>query len=134
MARIDAFLKHFCAYLLGCEEGLEVSIITSKQKGLIAISFSRYGNCTNNLDLTTFANQYISGMNISYLAAQMLKLLSCSYHIVQQIPYLSLHKIFFKSVSIRNLGLQHEFVVLISQLNNSKCTRATPPEPHMPTL
>ena len=72
-------------------------------------------------------------MHIPYLLFEMLELRACPHNVVQQIPHLRLEEIFPQSEPVCYLGLQHELVVIVTQLNKGMSTFAIPLEPHIPT-
>ena len=67
---------------------------------LIVIEFSGYGAGTNHLDLSGLVDDDVPRVDISYLFLQTLKFILRSDHVVQQVPYFSLHKFLLQIPSI----------------------------------
>ena len=73
-------------------------------------------------------------MDISNLFPQILKFSLGPHHVVQQIPDLRLYEVLLQRPAVRDFSLQHEFVVLVAELNEMGATLASPPAPQSPTV
>lgn len=83
--------------------------------------------------MSTFVDENVPGMYVTYFLFEKLKLITCSDDVVQQIPDFSLQKIFPQLVTILDLGFEHELVVVEGKLCEERGTLAMPLEPHSPT-
>ena len=67
---------------------------------VIVIELSRYGAGTNHFDLSGLVDDDVPRVDVSYLFLQTLKLILRSDHVVQQVPYFSLHEVLLQIPSI----------------------------------
>ena len=72
-------------------------------------------------------------MNVANLLAQVLKLAACPHDVVQQIPYLCFEEVLSETISVEDLSLENELIVIVAELNAKVCTLTIPLEPHIPT-
>ena len=64
---------------------------------------------------------------------QMLEFAASTDNIVEEVPDLSLEKIFAQTLPVGNLGLQNKLVVVVAKLDEKIGTFAMPELPHIPT-
>lgn len=103
-------------------------------KQIIVIGdFSGQRDCTDDLYLSTLVDEDVLRMHVANFLLQVLELATCSNDVIQEVPDFSLKEVFFESIAVKDLGPEHEFVVVEGKLDDMDVTLAIPLEPHIPT-
>lgn len=98
MRRIAAFLNEIVVDFFWSQKdshGLVDSFNGMLDEVIVVGDFSREGGSADNFDLSALIDKNILGVNVSYFLFKMFEFAASSYHVIEQIPDLSLEEVFF---------------------------------------